>query len=292
MRSGDEYFYSARFDGPVTLIQTFRATKKDRQRAYHPFRACHILKEAERHHFIEIHEMLDGTRTVNAFLFPTNFFAERVLKEINDGKLLMIPGWTWVERQRELTSPNQQKEVNHEEHVVQLLMVNREEIIFEGRNYRVLSAKSRADIEKQEQLEIVPHKEAVKTLERMVAVARSDEEKKAFIKASTMVVDAKTLLQKNGLLLARQRIVHHFVSEDTAPRFTPSQLKQKKELDWIEIQFVNEDGTPVVNEFYELKLTDGRTVNGKTDTTAGMIRVTGIPPGDCMLGFVRLTKDA
>ena len=54
--------------------------------------------------------------------------------------------------------------------------------------------------------------------------------------------------------------------------------------DWIAIELVTPDGTPVPGEPFVLELPDGKTFTGKLDNL-GRIRVEGVAPGNCKVSF-------
>lgn len=60
---------------------------------------------------------------------------------------------------------------------------------------------------------------------------------------------------------------------------------------WIEIELLDEEGQPVVNEPYKLILPDGSVKSGKTDS-AGMARYTELDDGNCQLTFTKIDKEA
>lgn len=60
---------------------------------------------------------------------------------------------------------------------------------------------------------------------------------------------------------------------------------------WIEIELVGEDGSPVPGEQYEIRLPDGRILQGRLDGR-GLARIVGIVPGQCALRFPALDDDA
>lgn len=51
---------------------------------------------------------------------------------------------------------------------------------------------------------------------------------------------------------------------------------------WIEIHILDEDNQPCANEYFELKLSDGRSHTGQTNEH-GILRYDGIPEGTCSL---------
>ncbi|GBC93877.1 hypothetical protein HRbin15_02379 [bacterium HR15] len=73
------------------------------------------------------------------------------------------------------------------------------------------------------------------------------------------------------------------------PKWTPSGtpdtgVKRPKKKTWIEIELVDEQGNPVPNERYRLKLPDGSIREGRLDAN-GRARVDGIEPGTALVCF-------
>jgi hypothetical protein len=64
------------------------------------------------------------------------------------------------------------------------------------------------------------------------------------------------------------------------------------EKTYIEIELVDEAGSPVPGEQYEVTLADGTTVARGTLDQNGFARIDGIDPGSCKVTFPRLDKDA
>lgn len=65
----------------------------------------------------------------------------------------------------------------------------------------------------------------------------------------------------------------------------------EKNTGWIEIQLVGEDGSGIRNEKCTIIAPDGKEHRGKT-VANGMLRVEGIPAGECKVSFVDLDNDA
>lgn len=77
---------------------------------------------------------------------------------------------------------------------------------------------------------------------------------------------------------------------------SPKEKPQKKSDDeektsWIEIELVDEEGSPVPGEAYKVTLPDG-SVNSGTLDEKGFCRIEGIDPGTCQITFPNLDKDA
>lgn len=66
--------------------------------------------------------------------------------------------------------------------------------------------------------------------------------------------------------------------------------KKDDELSWIEIELKDDDGNPVANEPYSVKLPDGSVAEGTTDNKGGA-KIEGFKPGGCEVMFPRLDKD-
>ena len=64
-----------------------------------------------------------------------------------------------------------------------------------------------------------------------------------------------------------------------------------EEPSWIEIELVGEDGSPVPDEKYWIRLTDGREEEGTLDSE-GKVRFDDIPPGVCIVKFPDLDEEA
>ncbi len=58
---------------------------------------------------------------------------------------------------------------------------------------------------------------------------------------------------------------------------------------WIEIALVDEDGNPVPDVAYKIRLPDGTEQTGNLDSR-GLARIDGILPGTCRVSFPDLDK--
>lgn len=63
------------------------------------------------------------------------------------------------------------------------------------------------------------------------------------------------------------------------------------ELEWVEVQIVDDEDNPLAGITYEIELTDGRVRRGATNA-AGVIRYERIPGGTCTVRITGLDKDA
>ena len=81
-----------------------------------------------------------------------------------------------------------------------------------------------------------------------------------------------------GQIAANEQIEEEHQSDET-------------EQSWIEIEFLDEAGTPVPGERYKIKLPNGKFVRGTLDEN-GFARVEGIPPGSCEVTFTRYDESA
>lgn len=71
---------------------------------------------------------------------------------------------------------------------------------------------------------------------------------------------------------------------------TSEESEEKK--NWIEIEMVGEDGSPVVGEAYRIILPDGKTAAEGTLDEKGCARISGIEPGNCKISFINLDQEA
>ena len=62
----------------------------------------------------------------------------------------------------------------------------------------------------------------------------------------------------------------------------------RKKVDWIEIELVGMDDSPIAGMPYEIVLPDGKTVDRGTTDAKGKARLTGIPSGNCQISFPEL----
>lgn len=69
----------------------------------------------------------------------------------------------------------------------------------------------------------------------------------------------------------------------------PPQTKEDaaKKKSWIEVEILREDDSPVTGEQYKITLPDGTIADGTTDDK-GLVRVSGIDPGQCKIQFPNL----
>ena len=76
--------------------------------------------------------------------------------------------------------------------------------------------------------------------------------------------------------------------EHVVEEIEPSEFSSE-ELEWIEIQLVDEDDQPVPNVAYEIELTDKRVRRGVTNMN-GVVRYDRIPGGTCKFTFTKLDE--
>lgn len=60
---------------------------------------------------------------------------------------------------------------------------------------------------------------------------------------------------------------------------------------WIEVELVDQAGSPVPGEHYRLTLPDGSITEGSLDER-GMAHVVTFTPGTCTISFPRLDREA
>lgn len=66
----------------------------------------------------------------------------------------------------------------------------------------------------------------------------------------------------------------------------------KDEPQWIEIELLGEDGAPIPGASYQIELTDGSTIEGKLDDHGRAYIGDIAKPGNCIITFPELDKDA
>jgi hypothetical protein len=74
------------------------------------------------------------------------------------------------------------------------------------------------------------------------------------------------------------------------PKETIDGKEEKKELTWLEVELVDQDGKPVEGEFVQIKLSDGTMAPEQMTGPNGVVRISGIPKGNCEVNFPRLYK--
>jgi len=72
--------------------------------------------------------------------------------------------------------------------------------------------------------------------------------------------------------------------------FEEEEEEAEDETHWIGIELVDEDGHPVPDEPYRLRVADGTIREGRLDSQ-GKARIVGIPPGQCQVNFPRIDRD-
>ncbi len=70
-----------------------------------------------------------------------------------------------------------------------------------------------------------------------------------------------------------------------------SEVATEKIVSWIEIELVGEDGSPIPNERFSIRLPDGKLEEGTLDAD-GKTRFDDIPSGNCFVSFPDLDEDA
>jgi type VI secretion system secreted protein VgrG len=84
---------------------------------------------------------------------------------------------------------------------------------------------------------------------------------------------------------------YEFEPLDIEPGEEPAPEEEEEEKTWVEVELVNDIGEPVASEPCWLKLPSGREIRRTTDAN-GVIRVTGIDPGECDVNFYRRDREA
>lgn len=66
----------------------------------------------------------------------------------------------------------------------------------------------------------------------------------------------------------------------------------RRTADWIEIELVGMDDSPIAGMPYEIILPDGKTVDKGTTDSRGKAKLIGIPSGNCSISFPELDQAA
>jgi hypothetical protein len=161
--------------------------------------------------------------------------------------------------------------------------------IFERRPFRVISRGEWQAIGSDRRYEVVPPDESRRIMRAMMAASNNSAVQIAAWKAATALLeDARFGLNENGLLLLKIVPVSS-AAVARQPAMTPSQIKQMSETHWIEILVVDEDGEPVSDQQYTLRLTDGSTQEGRLDGS-GRIYLSSIQPGVVEISFPKMIE--
>jgi len=67
-------------------------------------------------------------------------------------------------------------------------------------------------------------------------------------------------------------------------------VADEEKTSWIEIQLVDEEGTPITEKKYRFELADGSIKEGLTDSQ-GQLRLEGIETGTCKISFPDLSAN-
>jgi hypothetical protein len=81
------------------------------------------------------------------------------------------------------------------------------------------------------------------------------------------------------------------LEDEQAAKEEKQAAMQPKETHWIEIELVDDSGTPVADEMYLVELPDGSKLTGRTDAN-GRARVDDVDPGTAKVSFPDLDKSA
>lgn len=179
--------------------------------------------------------------------------------------------------------------------VIQRLGSKREDFLFEGRVYRVMASLEWKPTQDALHYRVMKAADARALLQRMSAAATvSAAEKEALEQAAALLSDQATNLGTGLLLLCRLPQAIPLREGDAAPAFTPSQLAKirTRELHWVEIMLVDQAGTGVANQRYQIVTPDKEVHTGTTDAQ-GWARIDGFPvPGPCRISFLDLDRNS
>lgn len=177
-----------------------------------------------------------------------------------------------------------------EDRVLRSLRTKTADFSFDGSLLRIIRADQWLEVRNEGEYQIVPREAARKAIDKMAAVpALPPTEKSALQEASSLVPDTNRSQFDNGILVLRKIPRGGTSKASSEPPATPSQLAKarEKELHWIEIELVDEDGKGVADEDYLIVTPDKQEHTGKTDED-GWARLDGIVEGQCKISFPRL----
>jgi hypothetical protein len=165
---------------------------------------------------------------------------------------------------------------------VRAVMGGETDLDFEGKRYRfVMTSAVRRTLERGYRL--VEGAQAADVVGRMAAaLAETPDDEESW---SDVVAEIGAAPAVSRLRLLRY-VPRGSSTPSDEPALTPSQLRPKPVEDWIEISIVYDDGTPFTDDCV-VELPGGRSTNGPPGE-GGVIRMDGIPPGDCKVQFPTL----
>jgi hypothetical protein len=291
---GDRHRFLANWDGPVTAVASWHATAEEKRRAMPRLKTYRIIADLDRNtargDLIALFKVATGRDSSDLHRMRAEVLQAGVRSALEDGRIFLLKGWDLGRDGARLTTGGEDGDTAAEK-LARRAMRDRSEIAFEGRRYRIVAARSwsggaRHDGARHHDYRIVSVPEAHAVVARMLmhASANTPPERALWEEVDKQLSDDS---RGAGLMLLRaQPSQGGSAGAADEPAVTPSQARAtapREELDWIEIQVVDEHDQPYAGR-YEIVLPDGRKLEGVLGA-AGSIRADAIIPGSCRVAF-------
>jgi len=206
---------------------------------------------------------------------------------IDSGQLVLTDEWASDGRSR----GGPELEDSAAARVAKAVMDGHDEIVFEGRRYRIVAEGVASRWESREGYLLVDPTLAADLVERMAQkLAQTPDQRTRWAEAVMMVGDPS---EGRGLSLLRHAPGGGAADDgdDDDDSVTPSQLKPKiADTHWIEIAIAYDDGTPFEGNC-AVALPDGRHADGPPGD-GGIVRVDGLTAGTCQVQLPDLDADS
>lgn len=278
--------------GPITA--TLGSALGAAGNAIRPNEARAIVLQLERDEawpaLLALHELATGIEIHLESRAASERLVEGIEEALEAGRLSLYTGWGQLAglvsgAGAHATSSGAAAEL------ARSLVGGRGDVVLDGRQFRLVPASALRDTFIGEDYQPVPPDQARQLIEQTAArFTVRPEVRERWRRAAALLASGD---DPDRLVLLRYVPPSSGIApDDDAPATTPSQLKPAVATQyWIEIEMVYDDGTPFDGSA-ELKLPDGRTVDGSPDES-GLVRVDGLTAdGDCKLTFPDLTAAA
>ena len=160
----------------------------------------------------------------------------------------------------------------------------RRRLHYNGRQYKLVSDADLRKLSDRDSYEVVRRVDAVMVLDGLAKQARAETGELVTLLAKArdkLTRDWRPPLHPDGLILLR-RIIRQRASADSGPAMTPSQIKKlATKSDWIEIEVVDQDGTPYTGG-YRIEFPNSTTSEANFDDE-GFFGKYDLDPGNCTL---------
>ncbi len=279
----------ARWDGPVTALAPWQATAEEKRRAIPRLKASRIMADLDRNSarldLIALFKIATGLDSSDLHRTRAEVLLARVRSALAEGRMVLLEGWD-IRRDGASQTTAEQDGGTAAERLARTAMRDRSQLVFEGRRFRIVAARSWSRGAWDDDYGIVPVAEAHAVVARMLmhASPNTSQERALWEEIDKHLSDDR---RGAGLLLLRDRPSRGGrAGEADEPAVTPSQARgaaPRQELDWIEIQVVDDNQQPYAGS-YKIVLPDGRKLEGVLGA-AGTIRADAIMAGSCQVSF-------